>query len=335
MGFLCPRLSGIYFGHDMNRSAENDTVPVVLFTHRRKEFLKRTLACLRCNQIPLLIVYCDGPRHEGELEAVEETRQVVRSIDWCETRIVERPRNFGLGASIRDGVTETLSHFDSAVVFEDDIDCVLGTYQYMCAALRQYALDKRVMSVSAYSHPSLRPTLPSAEPHFAGRFSCWGWGTWRRAWVGMEIPARTLLWRCRLMLKDVNRYGGDIPWMAGLEMKKNIWAVRFCLLHILRGGLALYPPTSLSNHFGFCDSTTSSGVPDRWLLDKLEPCPPIPLVWPVPIEHPACPGLFQSACGAPAPLTATVRDAVLRFRWAASARVHAAADRCRERIRRG
>lgn len=292
-----------------------ELIPVVLFVYRRPEPLKRTLDGLRANAIPLLIVYCDGLRDPADAERVAEVRRLVREIDWCPTRIVERDKNLGLGISIRTGVSEALDEFGAVVVFEDDIDCVPGSYDYMVAALRQYKDDPRVMSVGAFTHPDVCPSELGNHPYFDARFTCWGWGTWRRAWEGMSTPAKALLLQCRLLGKSPDRYGHDIAIWAGKEAKMNIWAVRFLLLHLRKDGLCFHPPHSLTNHEGFDESSTSTGLQDVWKLPVLETCPPLPDAWPEPIEHPAVQDLYQAKCGAPVSLLSRLYRKGLMLKW--------------------
>lgn len=273
-------------------------IPVVLFVYKRQDKLGRVLECLKLNEIPLLIVYSDGPRNASESEAVARVRDLIRSVDWCEVRLRTSAKNIGLGRSIRRGVCEALREYGSAIIIEDDIECVTGTYAYMCAALKAYEHDNRVMSISAYSHPRLVPLDVHEAPYFDGRYSCWGWGTWRRAWRGMSIPAPVLAYLCWLIGRSPARYGSDLLVAAESEWQRNIWAARFALLHIMRRGLSLRVPWSMTNHMGFDDSTTSPGYKDVWQHPGLRPCPPIPAEWAKAEEHPQAAALNRRAYGA-------------------------------------
>lgn len=293
--------------------------PVVLFAYARPDLLRRTLAALRENAVPLVYVFCDGPRSQAVESFVREAREMVRRVDWCEKVVVERETNLGLGASILAGVGEVLSRHESAIVFEDDIVCSAGTYLYMTAALERYKDDPRVMSVAAWTHPRVRPPIPAGLPYFDGRFACWGWGTWRRAWQGMDTPAMTLLNRCRLCFQDVYRYGSDIPEMAFLEKTWNIWAVRFILCHFLHRGLCFHPPHSLSMHIGYDERSSYSRESGVLGSTELQECPLIPTEWPEPEESRECAALWQAATGgAPtigARMTNAWRHTMIRLRY--------------------
>lgn len=272
-------------------------IPVVLFAYARPDHLRRTLACLRENRVPLIYAFSDGPRTPDKAPAVEQVRQILRGIDWCEIILCERQENLGLGRSIRTGVTSVLEKHDAAIVFEDDLICVPGTYDYLCAALRRYRDEPRVMSVTGWTHPRVTPPDVRDQPYFDGRAECWVWGTWARAWQGMDQDAQTLMRRCAAAGIDPYRYGADLPDMARNELRQNIWAVRWLYLHMLRGGLCLRPPWSMVEHIGFDPLATNARFAESWQNPPLRECPPLPQQWPEPLEDPQCPVLWQQAYG--------------------------------------
>jgi hypothetical protein len=194
-------------------------------------------------------------------------------------------------------VTEVLRKHDSIIVFEDDLICVPGTYDYLCSALEHYRDNKRVMSVTGWTHPIVTPSDITWQPYFDGRAECWVWGTWARAWQGMETDAMTLVTQCKSKGIDTNRYGFDLFKMAERELRQNIWAVRFLYWHILNRGLCLRPPWSMVEHIGAGTGATNVSGADngKWANPPFNPCPPIPENWPLSIENPNCSVLWQNA----------------------------------------
>jgi putative methyltransferase (TIGR04325 family) len=274
----------------------NTTVPVLLFAYARPDHLRRTLACLRENRVPLIYAFSDGPRTPDKAPLVAQVREILRGIDWCEMMLVEREVNLGLGRSILTGVNEVLQQHEMCIVFEDDLICVPGTYAYLAAALHHYKDDLRVMSVTGWTHPAVTPPDVGDRPYFDGRAECWVWGTWRRAWQGMmEHDARTLMLACEAKGIDRNKYGSDLPAMAEVELQKNIWAVRWLYHHMVHGGLCLRPPWSMVEHIGFDAQATNAKDGSKWTNPPLRPCPPIPSVWPDVQEHPECGRLHRLA----------------------------------------
>jgi hypothetical protein len=273
-------------------------IPIILFTYSRPDTLISTLYSLKKNKVPLIYAFSDGPRTPDKKPAVAEVRKILHEITWCEVFICERETNLGLGRSILTGVTDVLQHHEAAIIIEDDQICVPGTYQYIAAALAYYRDDKRVMSVSGWNHPLITPNNITDQPYFDGRAECWVWGTWARAWNGIiENDAYTLMKRCEKEGMDIYHYGADLPEMARTELKSNIWAVRLIFWHMINRGLCLHPPWSMVENIGFGTDATNTHT-ESWLKNPpLKQCPPIPEMWPEPVEHPQSYLLWQNVCG--------------------------------------
>lgn len=273
-------------------------IPIILFAYTRSDYLNQTLDCLKNNKVPLIYAFSDGPRTPDKESAVAKVRDMLRSINWCKVILCERETNLGLGQSILAGITEVLNKHSAAIIFEDDLICVPGTYEYLCASLERYQDDTRVMSVTGWTHPLVTPNNINSLPYFDGRGECWVWGTWARAWHGMEMDAKSLMDKCEAQGIDIYRYGADLVEMANTELDRNIWAVRLLYLHILNRGLCLRPPWSMVEHIGVGDESTNVHT-DSWLTNPSfpRPRPQIPEQWPEPVEHPDCPFLWQQMFG--------------------------------------
>jgi putative methyltransferase (TIGR04325 family) len=272
-----------------------DTIPVVLFAYARPAHLKRVLACLRAERVPLVYAFADGAKGAADAAAVAEVRRLLRAFDGGDVRLTERPENLGLGRNVLAGVGEVARAHDTFIVWEDDLVCVPGTYAWMTAALRRYAGEPQVMSVSAWTHPLVTPADAGAAPYFDGRAECWVWGSYARAWGGMEKSALAKLAAAQSRGLAPEAYGADLPRMARAERRRNIWAVRWLYHHFEHGGLCLRPPWSMVEHIGFDEQASNSALAERWANPPLQPAPAVPAAWPAVAEHADCRRLWQSA----------------------------------------
>jgi len=268
----------------------------MLFAYARPAHLARVLASLRGNRVPLVCAFADGAKGPADAGAVAESRALLRAVDWCELRLVERENNLGLGRNVLAGVSAIAAQHEAFVVWEDDLVGVPGTYAWVSAALARYADDGRVMSVSAWTHPRVTPADVGAAPYFDARAECWVWGAWARSWRGMTDETALEKMRAaaaRGVAPDA--YGADLPAMARDEARKNIWAVRWLYHHLQHGGLCVRPPWSMVEHIGFDAAATHSAGAGEWANPPLRAAPPVPAEWPEPHEHPDCRGLWRAA----------------------------------------
>lgn len=273
-----------------------ETIPVVLFAYARPDHLARVLASMRENAVPLIEAFCDGPKGAGDAGRVDAVRAMLRAVDWCEMRLVERPVNLGLGRSVLAGVSDVASRHEMFIVWEDDLIAVPGTYAWLCAALRRFAAVDDVMSVTAWTHPRVTPRNVGDAPYCDGRAECWVWGSWSRAWSGMNdqtADEKRVAAGARGVPADA--YGADLPVMAAAELSQNIWAVRWLYHHLQHGGLCVRPPWSMIEHIGFDPLATNAAAATAWANPPLRAAPPIPSSWPQPREHPAVRALWQAA----------------------------------------
>ncbi len=274
----------------------NETIPVVLLAYARPVHLARVLACLRENAVPLLYAFADGAKGAADAAAVAEVRAMLRAVDWCEVRLTERPENLGLGKNVLAGVTAVAAKHEAFVVWEDDLVCVPGTYAWMCAALRHYATDERVMSVTGWTHPRVMPADVGEAPYGDARAECWVWGAWARSWRGMlDETAVMKMAATEAHGAATDAYGADLPEMAREETRKNIWAVRWVYHHFQHGGLCVRPPWSMVEHIGFDAGAMNAAEAVEWENPPLRAAPAVPAVWPVPAEHAECRRLWTTA----------------------------------------
>lgn len=275
---------------------KKDIIPVVVFAYNRADLLGQLLESLKNDNVPLLYFFSDGARSHEDEPKVLAVRVAINEVNWCEKIIIEQERNLGLGKSVLFGVSKVLANHKAAIFFEDDLVCVKGTYNYLSTALTEYENSERVMSVTGWTHPKIIPSGLNEMPYFDGKAECWSWGTWARAWEGMEKSALEIYNECYLSGVNVEKYGSDMPKMALEAEEKNLWAIRWWYLHMLKGGLCLRPPHSLVETTGW-DGRGTTITPEmmEWKNPALSGCPSIPMNYPIPKENESCPDLWRSA----------------------------------------
>jgi SAM-dependent methyltransferase len=283
------------FGTSTDAETTTVTPPVVIFAYRRLDTLCQTLDGVRRNGAPLVIVFCDGAKGNGDEADVRAVRDHLVQIDWIEVKLVLRPQNLGLGRSVLSAVEEVFKFYEAAIFLEDDIVLGEGAYAWLCAALKTYRHEMTVMSVAAWTHPAIIPDDLNGAPYFDGKGECWGWAAWRRSWRGMDRTALQILEMAQSEGVDINRFGPDIPIMAEETHARNLWAARWWSLHLLNRGLCLRPANSMARHVGWDPhATTTTDDMAFWTDPPLEP-PPAIGEWPSPAEHPACAEIWQRA----------------------------------------
>jgi hypothetical protein len=194
----------------MSFAAPRPPAPIALFAYRRRDHLDATVRSLLGNpEAPrtALTIFCDGAKGEKDAEGVAQVRAYAAGVTgFASVEVVERPRNFGLAASIIVGVTTMLARHERVIVVEDDLLVSPHFLAYMNDGLDRYADDEKVASIHAYIYPLHQPV---PETFFLRGADCWGWATWSRAWKHFrsdgpallkELKAQRLTGACDILL---------------------------------------------------------------------------------------------------------------------------------------
>jgi len=267
--------------------------PVALFAHRRAAVLTTVLDALRLAGVPRIYAYVDGSRGPGDAPGRDAVLAQLAAIDWAEVVLTARAANVGLHASIRGGLDDFFAREPAGIVIEEDIHLADGAYAWMCEALDRYAAEPGVAAVSAWTH--LRCVPPDVQgPWFCGRWSVWGWGSWRRSWALMQEPAGALLQRLAREGIDAAAYGNDVVTLAQL----GYWDAHFALACYGAHALTVYPPRSLADHLGVGGDATNQRGAAQW---RSVPAAPLTESWTWPAavrEHPDSARLWRMASAA-------------------------------------
>jgi hypothetical protein len=247
--------------------------PIALFVFNRPEHTSRTLQALERNSgaaETIVHIFADGPKSDcsGEQKLkIAEVRQLI-SKKWKFKEVVfhEKSDKWGLADSIIDGVTRIVNEYDRVIVLEDDIVTSPGFLDYMNKALEMYESDESVMHVSGYMFPVKKELPPT---FFYNTGSCWGWGTWKRAWQHFDGDVERLI--SKIDAQDrwhefnvENTYSFEAQLRANAEGRLKTWAVKWYASFFLRNGHALHPFPSVVNNIGHDGAGENCGTNNHY-----------------------------------------------------------------------
>lgn len=236
--------------------------PVVLFVFNRPEHTRKALQALSeadCAMETTLFIYADAPKDNSNDEvynSVYEVRNILKEKKWCgNVNIIEQTENKGLAKSIISGVSEVVNKYGTVIVLEDDIIVSKGFLKYMNDALQLYENEDRVMHISGYTYPYTTNVRLKSDTYFLRIYSCWGWATWKRAWIHFNDSTdyHLSLLNSNDKIKKFNLDGfGDYYNQLILNQKAliNTWAVKWYSSWYHTGGFSLFPYSSLTQNIG-------------------------------------------------------------------------------------
>lgn len=256
-------------------------IATLLFTYARFRHTKQVLDALSNNTVlpTKLFVFQDGLKSNTVIKEHVKVSELIKKVDFCPVEISISKENKGLAGSIILGVTKVLREYDAVIVLEDD--CVPSStfIQYMNECLEKYSGDSHIGSISGYAWPQ-PVTVANSDIYFTGRFSSWGWATWKDRWTlyNRDVSILDSLYADKESSIRLARWGKDLSimlrdWTLG---RNDSWAVFFALLHIKMEWYTVTPVTSHIKNIGFDGTGVHCGVTNIYdteiNLDKIDTC---------------------------------------------------------------
>lgn len=241
-----------------------EPAPIAIFAYNRPDHLRTTLKCLESNdgaERHQLYIFSDAPKAIEQASAVKAVRKIIRdNYHFKAVNIIERNKNWGLAASIIDGVTRLTNEYERAIVLEDDIRTSRYFLDFMNRSLEFYEHHENVMHISGCRYPA-KPN-PMHQTFFLQVPLCWGWATWGRAWKHFTKLENISGNFNRTDIKTINFENTHPFWnqlLANETRKINTWFIYWYLSIYKANGLSLFPTKALSENIGFDGSGVNCG----------------------------------------------------------------------------
>lgn len=233
-------------------------IPVLFIFFNRKDIALKSFERIKAARPAKLYLSQDGARTErGENEraVVLATREaILGQIDWqCEVHTRFMDHNLGCAMGVKTAIDWMLETEEYGIILEDD--CVVSDsfFPYMEDILIRYKDDLRIGMVAG--------TNPLADYHPESSFifsrfkSCWGWGTWARAWRNMDMEMK---WREKDFDSVVNNSGfngeHNSKWRFQLNCidqgHVSAWDWQWYFSLAAQNQLCVYPAVNLVSNIG-------------------------------------------------------------------------------------
>lgn len=169
--------------------------PILFIIFNRPDTTEKVFEAIRNAKPKRLFVAADGPRENknGEKERCEETRKIIRLIDWpCEIKTLFRDKNLGCGKAVSGAIDWFFENVEEGIILEDDCLPDITFFQYCAELLEKYRLNEKIFMIAGgnFLPKSLRPS--KGNYYFSKVPHIWGWATWKRAWKKYDFKMQDL-----------------------------------------------------------------------------------------------------------------------------------------------
>lgn len=256
------------------------SVPALVIAFNRPDKLQQALFSLAQTNVKEVMVSLDGPRKNTEdgiriaecILVIEEFRDAFDFLS-----INQNSENLGCRIAVQKAIGNFFQNYDRGVIIEDDILVSQQFIDFAAWSLTEYEDNKKIWVINGWSpfNPGEIRPLP-----WLGRIPIvWGWATWRNRWekYDPEIEDSALVkpseLRTNLSLPFSSEF--DNYWGNGFKQIRegfDTWDYQLVFSMWKNGGMALTPPTRLTQNIGFDEKATHTFQPSGRSNLKLEPC---------------------------------------------------------------
>jgi len=253
------------------------STPVVFLIFNRPDLTRRVFEVISKAKPRQLFVVADGPRSSEDVEKCAQTRAVIDRIDWeCDMHKNFSDKNLGCGRRISSGIDWVFSQVDEAIILEDDTLPVDSFFTYCQLLLERYRDDARVMTINGNNFQSGQ-SRSEYSYHFSKYNACWGWATWRRAWMHYDYEMKT--W-------PVFKRSGMLEGICEDPCEQQFWSELFDSMHAnpavidtwdhqwkyacwSQNGLAIEPSVNLVSNLGLARSDATHTTGNNPMLEQI------------------------------------------------------------------
>ena len=251
--------------------------PVAFIIFNRPDTTAKVFEAIRQAKPPKLLVVADGPRSSDEAEKCEETRDIIKKIDWdCEVLTNFSEVNLGCGRRVSSGFDWVFSQVEEAILLEDDTLPDPSFFRFCQTLLERYRDDERVMHINGDNSANQDRTHYSY--YFSKYIHSWGWASWRRAWqhYDHEMKSWAEFRKAGLLASICEDSDERQYWISIFEaMYTNPealdnWDVQWLYACWMQNGLSIIPQKNLVSNLGFNRADAAHTTGDNLIRSKLK-----------------------------------------------------------------
>ena len=233
-------------------------IPILIMAFNRPDYVKLALEPVKTYQPDRLYLACDGPRRNRDDEAalVSETQKtMLDAVNWkCEVKTLFRESNLGCAQGVYQAVSWFFENEEYGIIIEDDVILGQDFFKLCEVLLPRYANNERIMQIGAQNY-SNRKDIPNSYV-YTQTIHCWGWATWRRAWVMMDMSMSAVKdLSLNYLLKRLGCLRG-LMWFYYFKSayhnlnRLNTWDTEWYLSILMSDGLIICPGVNLAINIG-------------------------------------------------------------------------------------
>jgi len=247
----------------------NIQTPILFIVFNRPDITQITFDAIKAVKPQKLYVAADGAREfvPTDVEKCAETRKIIEQVDWeCDVKTLFQNQNLGVVKGVITAINWFFAEETEGVILEDDCKPNTTFFSYTSLLLEKYRFIEKVMHISGSNF--IDTQLDKKQSYYFSNFgSCWGWATWRRAWLSYDFDMLERIsdneYESILKRISANEYHFQyFKYLLNYHRQGNdkIWDWRWTFSVWANNGIVINPVFNLVENIGYGqEATTSKG----------------------------------------------------------------------------
>lgn len=241
--------------------------PILFITYKRIDTAQRVFKAIQSVQPARLYFASNAPNPDrpNEFTDIALVRSLLNNINWkCEIHCRFPPKHLNVQQSIIGAINWFFNQETEGIILEDDCVPESDFFFYCQQLLLLYRDNTRVWTISGNKFNGL-PSLESDSYYFSSYFHCWGWASWRRAWINndLEMKQYPIVLKSGLLKTLLPFTAERIYWRIIWDKiyYKNIpltWDYQWFFSGFVKGALHISPCCNLVANIGFRDDAENT-----------------------------------------------------------------------------
>ena len=233
--------------------------PILFLIYNRPQYTKKVFNIIQKMRPETLFVSADGPNLNkvGDDLLCKDTRSIIENIDWpCKVSLNFSDTNLGCRLGVTKGINWFFENNEEGIILEDDCLPIDSFFQYCEKMLDIYRDDDKIMMISG-SNPATSIDSINSDYFFSRFYHVWGWATWKRAWIKMDINLSDWpLYKQNNFLDQFythnqnNKRFTEKMFDEVYTKKSSVWAIQWSYSCLINNGLAILPKYNMITNIG-------------------------------------------------------------------------------------
>lgn len=233
-------------------------IPILFIIFKRYDTTYRVFQEIRKIKPKKLYIAGDAGRTLEEQKKCDQTRTIINLVDWdCEIKTLFHTQNHGCKYGPFTAINWFFENEEKGIILEDDCLPNHSFFLFMKEILEKYKDDDRIGMVAGHNPISIDIPYSYIYSRFKG---CWGWGTWKRSWINIDIELNRVNYSKEIVpLMVYNNYKRK-HWLHALKLinenKVSAWDWPWYFSLASQNQLCVFPCKNLVANIGFGEEGT-------------------------------------------------------------------------------